>query len=99
MNIELLPIGSVIKLENFEEEIMVLAWYPTSTEGTDLYISDYVGTCLPLGMHSGNLFHFNTSDIDEVLHKGFESKKTVRFQKEIVEWYKENKHAFKNKGE
>ncbi|WP_251712895.1 DUF4176 domain-containing protein [Lactococcus ileimucosae] len=95
MKVELLPIGSVVTLKGGSSEIVVLGWYPTIPDDKELHISDYVGTNLPLGIHSGNIFNFDAADIARLLHTGYESEVTLKFKKEITEWYSENKSVFK----
>ena len=79
-----LPIGSIVKLKNNDNEIMIVGYY--SVEYNDMVeIYDYLGCLYPEGLLLKNDFiSFNHEDIVNCLFKGFENEKFVAMKKKIL---------------
>lgn len=84
---KLLPLGSVVKLKNGEQKIMIISRLPLyNNEGTIGYF-DY-GACLyPNGQVDQQMYFFNETDIDKVLIKctlkGMKIKRKSNFKRNI----------------
>lgn len=79
-----LPIGSIVKLKNNDNEIMIAGYY--SVEYNDMVeIYDYLGCLYPEGLLLKNDFiSFNHEDIVNCLFKGFENEKFVSMKKKFL---------------
>ena len=79
-----LPIGSIVKLKNNDNEIMIIGYY--SVEYNDMVeIYDYLGCLYPEGLLLKNDFiSFNHEDIVNCLFKGFENEKFVAMKKKFL---------------
>ena len=90
MNIEeLLPIGSVVLLQNGVKKLMVAGIKQTSIEDENEY--DYIGFMYPEGFLGGDYqFLFNHEDIDQVIFRGYEDEERDNFIKNLVAYYSEN---------
>ena len=79
-----LPIGSIVKLKNNDNEIMIVGYY--SVEYNDMVeIYDYLGCLYPEGLLLKNDFiSFNHEDIVNCLFKGFENEKFVSMKKKFL---------------
>ena len=79
-----LPIGSVVKLKNNDNEIMIAGYY--SVEYNDMVeIYDYLGCLYPEGLLLKNDFiSFNHDDIVNCVFRGFENEKFVAMKKKFL---------------
>ena len=79
-----LPIGSIVKLKNNDNEIMIVGYY--SVEYNDMVeIYDYLGCLYPEGLLLKNDFiSFNHDDIANCVFKGFENEKFVAMKKKFL---------------
>lgn len=79
-----LPIGSIVKLKNNDNEIMIAGYY--SVEYNDMVeIYDYLGCLYPEGLLLKNDFiSFNHDDIANCVFKGFENEKFVAMKKKFL---------------
>ncbi len=83
---ELLPIGSVVTLENGVKKLMVFGVKQHDPEKNVEF--DYAGVVYP----EGNLgkkfqFLFNHSDIKEIHFRGFENEERTAFIQKLEEYY------------
>ena len=90
---KLLPLGSVVKLKNGEQKIMIISRLPLyNNQGTIGYFE--YGACLfPNGQVDQQMYFFNETDIDKVYFKGYEDKAEEQFQKKYQEEIKDIKHT------
>lgn len=83
---ELLPIGSVVLLENAKKSLMIFGVKQSDLE-TDIEY-DYIGVLYPEGnMGTESQFLFNHADIREVLFRGYETEERADFLKNAEEFY------------
>lgn len=70
MNGQILPIGSVVKLqEDSNIRFMIVGYFPQSELGER---RDYSAIRYPMGVYDNRMyFFFNSEDIKETLHKGY----------------------------
>ncbi len=68
---ELLPIGSVVKLDKDSKiDFLIIGYYLVDVESNTCY--QYAGTVFPSGLtESSKLFLFNHKDIIEVMFEGY----------------------------
>ena len=77
----LLPIGSVIRLEEAEKRLMIVGILQKNEDGK-LY--DYIGCPYPEGfLDFDNLFLFQHKDIEDVLYLGFDDLERQAFIKNL----------------
>ncbi|MFA8438667.1 DUF4176 domain-containing protein [Pueribacillus sp. YX66] len=82
---KLLPLGSVVMLENGEQKLMITSRVPLyNNEGTIGYF-DYGGCLYPNGHVDQQMFFFNASDIAEVYFEGYVDDSELEFQERYKE--------------
>ena len=83
---KLLPIGSVVMLNNGIKEIMITGFYAVSKENPNS-IYDYNGCLYPEGVISSdkNLL-FNHNQIAKLIFLGYRSNNDVEFKKKLSEY-------------
>lgn len=84
---ELLPLGSVVKLKNGEQKVMITVRLPLFNNNGTIGYFEY-GSCLfPNGQVDQKTYFFNSTDIEKVFFEGYidESEKDFqrKYQKEI----------------
>lgn len=82
---KLLPIGSVVMLNNGTKEVMITGFY-TVSEKDQNNIYDYCGCMYPEGLLTSeqNLL-FNHSQIVKILHMGYNSEKEKAFKQTLFD--------------
>lgn len=87
MNIkELLPIGSVVLLNNGKKKLMIFGIKQVDLNDETEY--DYVGVVYPEGnLGEGTQFLFNQSDIAEVYFKGYEDEERDNFIENLSNYF------------
>lgn len=86
---ELLPIGSVVLLEEGEKKVMIYGVKQTSNSDGITY--DYIGVLYPEGtMGEGTQFLFNHDSIDKVFFRGYEDDERNTFINALDEFYQKN---------
>ena len=85
---ELLPIGSVVILNNAQKRLMVHGIRQLNKEDGKEY--DYIGVLYPEGNMSDEMqFLFNHDDILEVFFRGFEDEEREEFIERLDAFYRE----------
>ena len=85
---ELLPIGTVVTLNNGEQELMITARFPLYNNNGEIGYFDYAGCFYPQGqINEGNYF-FNSEDIQTIHFTGYVSEAEQELQKNIMEQLK-----------
>ncbi|MFL3710005.1 DUF4176 domain-containing protein [Vagococcus salmoninarum] len=82
---KLLPIGTIIILENGTQELMITARYPLYDNEGEIGYFDYAGCLYPQGMTSEENYFFNQEDIKKVIFTGYESLEEIELRKNILE--------------
>ena len=86
---DLLPIGSVVLLNNATKKLMIYG--VGQTDLTDNQDYDYIGVAYPEGnMGEGTQFLFNHSDIQEVFFRGYSDKERDAFIERLEKVSKSN---------
>ncbi|MGG5341620.1 DUF4176 domain-containing protein [Enterococcus sp. AZ192] len=81
---ELLPIGTVVLLENGEQELMITSRFPLYNNEGDIGYFDYAGCFYPQGQFNEGNYFFNQEDIKEILFKGYESPQEIELRLNIM---------------
>lgn len=77
----LLPIGSVVRLYNGEKKLMILSRFPLyNSEGTLGYF-EYSATVYPMGKVEEEVYFFNHENIEETYFVGYIDKEEEGMQK------------------
>lgn len=84
---ELLPIGSIVLLEEGEKRLMISGIMQSDASGNGEEY-DYLGVLYPEG-HIGDQFQylFNHKDISEIIFRGFEDDERVEFLDKLSSLY------------
>lgn len=84
---ELLPIGSIVLLEEGEKRLMISGIMQSDASGNGEEY-DYLGVLYPEG-HIGDQFQylFNHKDISEIIFRGFEDDERVKFLEKLSSLY------------
>lgn len=87
---ELLPIGSVVLLNNGKKRVMIFGVKQSDVDTKIEY--DYIGVLYPEGNVGANSqFLFNHDNIKEVCFKGFEDEERAGFIDALDKFYTNNK--------
>lgn len=79
----ILPIGSVVKLKDSKQLLMIITRFPIVTfNGKDGYF-DYGGCFYPQGFYNNQHFFFNYEDIGEICFYGYKSNDELKFLSDI----------------
>ena len=94
LELELLPIGSVVMFKDWEHPLMVYGRRQMDSETKTTW--DYVCCYFPHGNISSEYnFFLNHEDISSVLHLGFINETELEFQKLFKKKLKKNSDSFR----
>ena len=80
----MLPIGSVIRIEGATRKLMVVGRIATTEEKDVIY--DYVGVPYPEGIaDTDQLFFFNRDQVEELLFIGFQDPEALEYQRDVLD--------------
>ena len=83
---DLLPIGSVVLLNDGQKKVMIIGVKQTEEESGEEF--DYSGVLYPEGFVAElGQFLFDHSDIKEIFHKGYEDEERTEFLGRLEEFY------------
>ncbi|MBN7274925.1 DUF4176 domain-containing protein [Ligilactobacillus pobuzihii] len=86
MSKELLPLGSIVYLEEGTAKLMVVGrGMVFEDNGQDVY-TDYIGLSYPEGIDSENAIFFNHENIEKVVFRGYEDEEEKRYGEVYREW-------------
>lgn len=88
MTKKLLPLGTLVYLEDGTKKIMVLgrgAVYEDPESGEDVYF-DYMGCPYPEGIDPENGIFFNEDNVDDIIYNGYSDEEEKRFMKLYKDW-------------
>ncbi len=96
MELEYLPLGSVVKLQGGDAELMIIGRLPimSNEEQSEALVYDYMACLDPVGVNVEEAYYFNQDDINEVVFEGYASKQEVEFQNKLAQWLVENDGKF-----
>ncbi|WP_368906386.1 DUF4176 domain-containing protein [Bacillus wiedmannii] len=80
---ELFPIGSVVKLKNLKQPVMIIGRMVISADKRDF---DYVGVLYPVGyLGDEKVLCFNHDKIVEEIHRGYLNESELVLRERLVE--------------
>ncbi|EEM85190.1 DUF4176 domain-containing protein [Bacillus thuringiensis] len=80
---KLLPIGTVVKLEDMEQSVMIIGRMAISEDKREF---DYVGVLYPIGfIGNENVLCFNYDKIKEEMHKGYMTDEELVLREKLLE--------------
>ena len=86
MTNNLLPLGSIVYLQEGTTKLMIVGRGPIfQSEGKDAY-TYYVGVVYPEGINPEDAIFFNHEDVDKVVFEGFKDEEEERFMEVYEEW-------------
>ena len=86
MTKELLPLGSIIYLEEATTKLMIVGRGPIfESDGENVY-SDYVGVIYPEGINPEDAIFFNHENIEKVVFEGYKDEEEKRFMEVYENW-------------
>ena len=89
MSNNLLPLGSIVKLNGVDDKIMIIG---VNQIDKDKEKYDYCGCVHPYGfVNSNNLLVFNNSDIIETIFEGYFDEESKDFYEDLMWLNKKNK--------
>lgn len=86
---DLLPIGSVVLLEDGSKKLMIIGVKQTDISSGEEY--DYLSVIYPEGyINEDTLFFFNHDAIDKVFYSGMHDEERESFIEKLNDFYKNN---------
>ncbi|UUM62190.1 DUF4176 domain-containing protein [Streptococcus suis] len=86
MTKELLPLGSVIYLEEATTKLMIVGRGPIfESDGENVY-SDYVGVIYQEGINPEDAIFFNHENIEKVVFEGYKDEEEELFMEVYKSW-------------
>ncbi|GAB3799614.1 DUF4176 domain-containing protein [Virgibacillus kimchii] len=82
---EILPIGSVVKLKNGEVKLMIINRAPLYNRDGVIGYFDYSACIYPNGKVEEQVYFFNDENIEKVYFKGYIDEQEELFQQEYEE--------------
>lgn len=84
---DLLPIGSIVRLQNGQKRLMITGVLQIKEDELDKQY-DYLGILYPEGHIGGDFqYLFNHEDIDEIVFRGYEDQERQVFLDKLVGLY------------
>lgn len=87
-NEKLLPLGSVVLLEEGLQKLLIVgrgAIYTDQTTGKDTF-ADYMAVLYPTGLNPETTIFFQHETIDKVVFEGYSDEEEERFMEVYAEW-------------
>lgn len=89
---EILPIGSVVRLKNGDVKLMILNRAPLYNQNGEIGYFDYSACVYPAGKLEEQVYFFNQENIEEVYFKGYIDGQEELFQEQYDEKIKNTKY-------
>ena len=96
MYVGLLPLGSVVKLKDSVDALMIVGYYPVASSRPN-YVWDYAGVLFPGGcLDTTQTYQFDKEQIEEIQFIGYEDEEQHRFIMQLNLKEYEIKNQFKD---
>lgn len=96
MYVGLLPIGTVVKLKEETNSLMIIGYFAVGQNRPD-YVWDYTGVVFPGGcLDTTQTYQFDKEQIEEIQYIGYEDEEQHRFIMQLNVQEHEIKNQFKN---
>lgn len=89
---DVLPIGSVVKLNNGDVKLMIINRAPLYNQGGEIGYFDYSACIYPTGKVEDQVYFFNKENIEKVYFKGYVDEQEELFQQHYKEKVKTVKY-------
>ncbi|WP_366248096.1 DUF4176 domain-containing protein [Terribacillus aidingensis] len=86
----MLPIGSIVYLNEGTSKLMILNRGPIIELNGEQKMFDYSACVYPQGLVADSVLYFNEENIDEVIFEGFKDSDEDRFHSLYKQWLEEN---------
>lgn len=93
----LLPLGSVVYLEEGQVPIMIVLRHPILKIEDESYYFDYAGVNHIIGLEPEKITYFNQNNIDRIVFEGYKSEYESQIKRGLAEWVEA--HPEVSKGE
>jgi hypothetical protein len=85
MNEEYLPLGTIVRLNNSNAKVMIIARGSLYNKLGDFGYFDYSAVPYPFGLFdSNNVLFFNQEDVQEVIFKGYKDDEEAAYISDLV---------------
>src|SRR5690625_3134145 len=88
----ILPIGSVVKLNNGDEKLMIINRAPLYNQNGEIGYLDYSACIYPNDKVADQVYFFNDENIEDVYFKGYIDEQEELFQQEYEDKIKNVKY-------
>lgn len=85
----MLSIGSIVRLKDGSQDLMILNRAPLIEEGDETVWYDYSACKYPIGLDVNQVFYFNEENISKVVFEGYINDSEERFRKFFQQWIEE----------
>ena len=85
-NHKLLPLGSVVYLEEGTIPVMIVLRQPVLNVQDKFYYLDYAAINQIVGLEPEKITYFNHEDISNIIFEGYVSEQEERIQQALAEW-------------
>ena len=87
--LNMLSIGSIVRLKDGSQDLMILNRAPLIEEGDETVWYDYSACKYPIGLDVNQVFYFNEENISKVVFEGYINDSEERFRKFFQQWIEE----------
>lgn len=96
MYVGLLPLGSVVRLKEAANSLLIIGYFPVG-QGRPDYVWDYTGVVFPGGcLDTTQTYQFDKEQIEEIQYIGYEDEEQHQFIMRLNVSEHEIKNQFKN---
>ena len=86
LNNNLLPLGSVVYLQEGSIPVMIVLRRPILNMGDQSYYFDYAGVNQIIGLEPDKISYFNQENISKIVFEGYINEYEERVQQGLLKW-------------
>ncbi|HEL9639726.1 DUF4176 domain-containing protein [Streptococcus suis] len=90
----MLPIGSVVYLQEGSQKLMIISRGVIVKEEGENVLFDYSASLYPLGVNPDKTYYFNQENIDKVIFEGYKDEDEERFQELYTKWLETDRNQY-----
>jgi hypothetical protein len=80
-----LPLGSVVNIENYDKDIMIIGYMCYSKDNNEIVSAEYMGVPIEEGLKETNKVLFNKNNITNVIFIGYKTEEIINKLKYLDE--------------